>query len=274
MAPSHRSGAASSRRLNSCGMRASQRGQDSGDDLVDAEPRGVDGDVGLPVERPAGTVELLDLRHRAALQHRPVADPGRAGVQLAQVAVEPHDGAEGAQLIHPTFATRRPAAGRDDLARLQRERVERLGLELAEPRLTRLGEDLGDRATLAGRDHVVGLDEAPPEPSGEQPTTHRFSGTHESHQHDVVLRHLPGIVSDRARRTARRRGYEWSCAPQAVAGLGPRRPRRAYEWRTVPPAGVRRYAHPAIQQRAHWPKQWSTRAPAPAAGSREIDFTG
>jgi len=25
------------------------------------------------------------------------------------------------------------------------------------------------------------------------------------------------------------RGYEWRCAPQAVAGLGPRRPRRGYE---------------------------------------------
>src|SRR5207245_2702700 len=121
--------------------------------------------------------------------------PAGALVQLAHVAVEPYDRPELAQRARPAFTARQTPAGRDDFARLQLEALERVGLELTESRLTRVAEDLGDRAALAGDDHVVGLDEATAETAREQPPAHRFSGTHEPHENDVIPPH-PRIVSD------------------------------------------------------------------------------
>src|SRR5947209_2781946 len=148
------------RRLSSYGMRLPECGQNARDDLVGADPGRVDRDVRQPVVGLSRPIERFDVGHRASLEHGPIADPAGALVQLVHVAVEPHDRPELTQELHPAFTARQTTAGRDDLPRLQLEALERVGLELTEPRLARVAEDLGDRAALAGDDHVVGLDEA------------------------------------------------------------------------------------------------------------------
>src|SRR5262245_4270278 len=182
-------GPAASRRLSSYGMRVPQGGQDERDDLVGAAPRRVDREVRPSVIGPARPVELLDLVAGPPVQHGPIADPASPLEELAHVAVEPDDRAELSQALHPPLAARQAPAGRDDLTRLQRQGVERLGLELAESLLARVAEDLGDRAALARDDHVVGLHEAAPEPARQDPSADRLPGAHESNDYHVVAPH-------------------------------------------------------------------------------------
>src|SRR5258705_12266384 len=175
MAPSHSRGPAPRRRLSSYGMRVPQGGQDERDDLVGAASGRVDRDVRRPVVGPARPIELLDLVAGPPVQDGPVADPEGTREQLAHVAVEPDHGAELAQALYPALAARQASSGRDDVARLQPQRVEHFGPQLAESLLARLAEDLGDRAALARDDHVVGLDEAAPEPARQEPPAHRLA---------------------------------------------------------------------------------------------------
>src|SRR5260370_2088363 len=120
---------------------------------------------------------------------RPPGEPARARVEVGALAREPDDRAELAQGLHPPVAAREPAARRDHVARLQPERLERLGLELAEARLALLAEDHVDGLALARDDHVVGLVEAAPEAAREQPPDGRLPSTHEADENDVVGRH-------------------------------------------------------------------------------------
>ena len=119
-----------------------------GDDLVDGAAARVDGDVRLRVKRLARAVERDDVVVRAPVEHRPRALPSRARQQLRRIAAQPDDGTEPAQRLHHPLAARQAAAGGDDVIRLQRERLDRLGFELAEPRLAVAREDLGDRAAF------------------------------------------------------------------------------------------------------------------------------
>ena len=153
--------------------------------------------MGPLVVRLAGAVELLELRRGATGEHRPPPGAARALVEVDELAREPHDRAEVAQGLHAPLVAREAAAGSDHVARLEPERLERLGLELAEARLAVLAEDLGDRLPLARDDHVVRLDEAAAETAREQPPDGRLPGAHEAHEDNVVRRH-PSIVSDRA----------------------------------------------------------------------------
>ena len=132
-------------------------------------PAGVDDHVGLPVVRHARVVESLTPSNvrpasigrlpgaawpdRTARGSRPPARP-----RCPSPAARPSARAAG-----------QPAARRDDVPGLSRSRSHRLGLEPAEGASPRRGEDVGDRAALARHDHVIGLDEAPPEAAGEEP---------------------------------------------------------------------------------------------------------
>src|SRR5207248_4322391 len=170
-------------------------------DLVRAEPARVHADVRPPVVRLAGAVELLELRRGATGEHRPPPGAARALVEVDELAREPHDRAEVAQGLHAPVVAREAAAGRDHVARLEPERLERLGLELAEARLAVLAEDLGDRLPLARDDHVVRLDEAAAETAREQPPDGRLPGTHEAHEDNVVRRHPPHRIRSRISET-------------------------------------------------------------------------
>src|SRR5262249_6395049 len=170
-------------------MRFSQRAQDACDDLVGADPGRVDRDVRSPVVGLPGSIELLDLRHRAPLEHRPVPDPTGSSVQLPDVTVEKHDGAELAQELHAALAARRAAARGDAVPGLALAALQRVGLEVAEPRPTCVAEDLGDGAALGGDDHLARLDEAAPETAREQTPADRLSGPHEPHENDVTPPH-------------------------------------------------------------------------------------
>ena len=52
--------------------------------------------------------------------------------------------------------------------------------------LARRRENLGDRPALLGGDHGIRLDEATPEPAGQEPPDRRFTCPHETHQDDVI----------------------------------------------------------------------------------------
>src|SRR5262245_10740698 len=214
-------GPAASRRLSSYGMRVPQGGQDERDDLVRAASRRVDREVRPPVIGPAQPVELLDLVAGPPVHHGPVTDPASPLEELAHVAVEPDHCAQLAEALHPPLAAWEAPSGRDDVARLQRQGVERLGLELAESLLTRVAEDLGDRPALARHDHVVGLHETAPEPARQEPSADRFSGAHESNEYHVVAPHLR-ILSDRGSGQNATPGPADASgsAPRAAAGLG------------------------------------------------------
>src|SRR5437899_2975060 len=191
IAPSQRSGPASRRRLNACGMRFPERGQHARDDLVRAEPARVDHDVRAPIVGLARAVECLQLLGGPAREHRPVCRPARSLVEVGEVAGEPHDGAERPEGLHAPLAARETAARRDHVARLQLEGVQRVGFELAEPLLALHAEDLGDRAPHASDDHVVSLHEAAPEPPRQQSADRRLPGAHEADENDVIRSHPP-----------------------------------------------------------------------------------
>src|SRR2546426_8381015 len=129
-------------------MRPPERGQDAGDDLVGAEPARVDHDVRATVVELACAIEPPELLDGPAREHRPVARPPRPLAEIGDVTREPDDGTERAERLHAPLAAREAAAGRDDVAGLQLERLERLGLELAEALLAFRAEDLGDRGPL------------------------------------------------------------------------------------------------------------------------------
>src|SRR2546425_6655916 len=144
MAPSHRSGPSARRWLNACGMTLTQGGEQARDDLVGAEAGGVRAEVGPSVVGLALPAEGLDLVGRAPRQHRPVAGAARALVELAEIAPQPHDGTQLEQRLHPPVPAREASASGDDVARLQRQELEGLGLQLAEPFFAGLAEDFGD----------------------------------------------------------------------------------------------------------------------------------
>src|SRR5262245_23141883 len=133
-------------------MRVPQGGQDERDDLVDAASRRVDREVRPPVIGPARPGELLDLVAGSPVQHGPVTDPASPLEELAHVAVEPDHCAQLAEALHPPLAARQAPSGCDDVARLQRQRGERPGLELAEALLAASrkisGIDRPSRATI------------------------------------------------------------------------------------------------------------------------------
>src|SRR5438105_15625750 len=109
MAPSQSSAPSARRRLNACGMRIAEQADQPADDLVDAESGRVDGEMRLPVEGRALSVQGLDLRGGSAVEHRPLAAMTRALVELAEVSVEPHHGAERLERLQPALATGQPA---------------------------------------------------------------------------------------------------------------------------------------------------------------------
>src|SRR5207249_2477905 len=148
-----------------CDMRAPERDQAAGNDLVGAEPARVDHDVRASVVGLARAVERPELLGAPAREHRPVSRPARALAEVGEVAREPHDGAERAEGLHAPLAAGKATTRRDDVARFQLERLQRLGFDRAEALLALRADDLGDRARLAGDDHVVGLHEAAPEPA-------------------------------------------------------------------------------------------------------------
>ena len=70
-----------------------------------------------------------------------------------------------------------PAAG--DGPHLPRDS---LPLDAPERLFTQCVEDLGDRAPLGGLDVLVDIDEAPPQPFGEESADRRLARSHEAHQ--------------------------------------------------------------------------------------------
>src|SRR5439155_25697152 len=122
-------------------------------------------------------------------------------------------------------------------ARVEPERLGRLGLALAEARLAVLAEDLGDRLPLARDDHVVRLDEAAAETAREQPPDGRLPGAHEAHEDDVVRRHPSHRIRSRVSET---RGPAGEPTPT----------RAAYRC-TGSPAGPRRKAPSRALPRGH-----------------------
>src|SRR5207253_1046570 len=185
-------------------------------------------------------------------EHRAVPRPPRPLVEIREVAREPHDGAELTERLHASFATREAAARRDHVARLQPERFERLGLELAEALLPLRTEDVGDRAPLPGDDHVVGLHEAAAEPPREESPDRRFPRSHEADENDVVRAHLPHRI--RSLRRGRRAGgqaLDRDGASRAEAGWSPAAERHTSACRVAEsPRGPRwpppRFARPAL----------------------------
>src|SRR5688572_33032786 len=143
MAPSQRSGPSPRRSLNACGMALPQRRQHPRHDLIDAETTRVDGEVRLRVIRLAAAIERFDVGRRA-VEHRASTDAPRALELYPEVTAQPDDDAERAQRFHPALATRQAPAGGDDVARLEPQRLQRLGLEAAKCLLARLAEDVGD----------------------------------------------------------------------------------------------------------------------------------
>src|SRR3989475_12097837 len=119
MAPSQRSGPAASRRSNACGIVLAQRGNRARHPLVGAEPGRVHAEVSLTVMRLAAAIELLDLGGGAARQHRPVAAPRGAGVELGQLAPQPDNRAERAQRLHAAVAAGKATTRRDDVTGLE-----------------------------------------------------------------------------------------------------------------------------------------------------------
>src|SRR4030095_991708 len=103
----------------------------------------------------------------AAAQHRPLARAARALVERVEVAAQPHHGPERLQRLWAPLAAAQPAAGGDHVARLDREKPDRLLPEGPKAGLAALGEDLGNRSAFAGGDHVVGLDEAAAQTPGQ-----------------------------------------------------------------------------------------------------------
>src|SRR5688572_21563798 len=100
-------------------MHAPERGQHLRDHLVGAEAARVDDHVRPAIVRLALAIESLDLVEWTAVEHRPSSAASRAFVQRRNVTREPHDGAELAQHLHATLATRQASARGDDLTRLQ-----------------------------------------------------------------------------------------------------------------------------------------------------------
>src|SRR5712692_4747142 len=160
-------------------------------DLVGVEPRRVHAHISLGIERLARLVERLDLFSRLAVEHRPIATSERPLAERRQITRQPDDRAQGLESFHAPVLARQPATRGNDIAPLEGEKPYRLVLEGPEVRLALRGEDLGDGAPLLGRDHVVGLDEAAPEPPGEEPPDRRLACSHESHE-DNVVGHITG----------------------------------------------------------------------------------
>ena len=103
----------------------------------------------------------------------------------------------GAQGLHASLAAGQATAGGDHVVGLEGERLHRLRLQPAKRLLAVLEEDLGNGAAVARDDHVVRLDEAPPQTAREQATARRLSGSHEPDEHDVA-RHRPHLIRARA----------------------------------------------------------------------------
>src|SRR6266850_7224822 len=155
-------------------------------DLVGIEARRVHTQISLGVEGLAGLVEGLDLFSRLAVEHRPISASERPLAERRQIARQPDDRAQGLEGFHAPVLARQPAPRGNDIASLEGEKPHRFVLEGAEVRLALRGEDLGDGAPLLGGDHVVGLDEATPEPPGQEPADRRLARSHESHEDNVV----------------------------------------------------------------------------------------
>src|SRR5437899_7704010 len=100
-------------------MGSPERGQDTGDDLVRAEPARVDHDVRAPVEGLARAVERAELLDGAAREHGPVSRPARALAEVRKVAREPHGGRERAEGLHGRLAAREATGWHDRVARFQ-----------------------------------------------------------------------------------------------------------------------------------------------------------
>ena len=146
--------------------------------------------MGPRVVRLPLAVERVEVRGCATLQHRPLAAAPGPREELLDLAPKPDDGPQRAQRVHPALATGQAAARRDDLAGLEAQRLQRLGLQTAKGLLAVVAKDVRDGAAVAGRDHVVGLDEATAEAACQQASTDRLPGSHEADEDDVV-RHRP-----------------------------------------------------------------------------------
>src|SRR3989442_13249243 len=120
IAPSQRSGPASRRWLNALGMRSPERGQDTGDDLVPAEPACGDDDVRAPVEGLARGGERAELLDGPTREHRPVSRPARPLPAVGGGTRAPHDRAESPDGLHASLAAREATARRAHAARFQR----------------------------------------------------------------------------------------------------------------------------------------------------------
>src|SRR5712692_623343 len=181
--------------------------------LIGVESRRVHLHVSLGVEGFAGLVERLDLFPRLAVEHRPIATSERPLAERGQITRQPDDRAQGLESFHAPVLARQPATRGNDIAPLEGEKPHRLILEGPEVRLALRGEDLGNGAPLLGGDHVVGLDEAAPEPLGQDAPDRRLARSHESHENHIVI-HVTGHRITGSRR------YPYRCT---VTAAGARR---------------------------------------------------
>src|SRR5713101_4837896 len=182
-------------------------------DLVGVEARRVHTQISLGVEGFAGLVERLDLLACLAVEHRPIAASERPLAECREIARQPNDRAQGLESFHAPVLARQPATRGNDIAPLEGEKPHRLILESPEVRLALRGEDLGDGAPLLGGDHVVGLEEAAPEPLGQDAPDRRLARSHETHKDHIVI-HVTG------HRIIGSRRYPYRCT---VAAAGARR---------------------------------------------------
>src|SRR5262249_54718060 len=175
--------------------------------LVGGQVSRVDGQVGAPVVALAYIEEPRHLLAAPSGEHGAAAAAVRPLVGGVELGGEPHHGAEGAQALHDTGPTRKPAARRHDVPALVGQLVEDVGLALAEVRLAVLPEDLRDRLALPRDDHGVGLDEAEPQPARQESAHRRFPGAHEAdEEHALPALHVAMIAPlgllDAVRRSA------------------------------------------------------------------------
>ncbi len=122
-----------------------------------------------------------------AVEQRTVLAARGPGRQHGRIRSQPHDSGTGRAQRVAVLLPVEHAASRGEHERLVRsERCgERLRLQLPKRRFAVDLEDLPHRAPGARLDELVGVDEAPPEPLGEQAPHRRLAGAHHPHEDDV-----------------------------------------------------------------------------------------
>ena len=166
------------------------------DDLVDGLVGGVDGNIGLGVERVAAVEQFFDLRQR-------VRGLEQGAVGLVLDALEDHFGPrreadheaclfEGPPVHLPDH---RAAAGGDHLVLAPHDLLDDPLLDLAEIGFAELREDGGDGHVLVGLDERVGVHEGIAQVLRQPRADARLADAHETGEDDVFEHSLRSISS-------------------------------------------------------------------------------